>query len=346
MFDITNDMDLSFLSQALSDAPIKPLELVKQANVNVDYNAMPSDVFADPIERKFPIHTPEDTAISALYIYKQASEVDEDTKQRVANAIEEHGLYGLEKLLQGEQEIVKTASAEHFLLPDKLKFPAVDPDMLMKSASAANSNFHLMPLEDKVEVATNLTKLAKEFNIESETLPKWAFVYGQKAACNLEKLAHELGARFQATQYQGYKELFDDLQELFKEAGEISFDAGANRSIALAIYNLDKEAGINYNEFNDPFVATFNEFDAEPEEIEKTATDEFVTIGGIDFYRDELEELIESPRGINVLGEDLYKSAEEHFNSADTEAVIAELQSMPNEAQELVADYIITHINK
>jgi len=346
MFDITNDMDLSFLSQALHDAPIKPVELIKQANVNIDYSQLPNDIFADPVEKKFPIHTPADAAISALYIYKQASEVDEDVKQRVANALEEYGLKELEPLLEGEKEMVKIASEEHFLLPSKLKFPALDPDMLLKSASAAETYFHVMPLSDKVELATNLVKTAEEFNIEPEKLPKWAFVYGQHAPCNLEKLAHELGVRYAYTKHEGYQDLFQELKGLFKTAGEISFDAGTNRSIVAKLIKLDKQANISYDELPDPFIIVFNEIDAQPEEISKTASDELVTIGGVDFYKDDLAELIMSSDGPAIIGEDLYKAAEEHYNVLDADAVISELQSLPKEAQELIAEYLVQYINE
>jgi len=344
MFDITKDMDLSFLSQALNDAPIKPIELIKQANVNTDYDQLPNDLFADPIAKQFPIYTPSEAAISALYIYKQASEIDEDVKQTVGEALENYGLTQLMPLLEGEKEMVKVASEENFLLPSKMKFPALDPDMLLKSASVANQNFDRMPLEDRVEVGTNLVKVAEEYEIDSKYLPKWAFVYGQKAACNLEKLSQELGIRHALTKNDNYKDMFESIKELHKQAGEIVFDSGINRKIVLDMIALDKEANVNYDEVNDPFVAVFNEFGAKPDEIEKTATDELATIGGVDFYKDDLAELIESPEGIKILGEDLYKNASENFDNINSESIIAELQSMPEAAQEAIADYLSQYV--
>lgn len=344
MFDITNDMDLSFLSMALSSAPIKPVELVKTANVNADYSSLPSDLFADPVSKQFPIHTPADAAISSLYIYKQASEVDEMTIQKVAESLESFGLEGLLPLLEGEQEMVKIASEENFLLPSKLKFPATDPMMLEKSASAANQFFDQMPLEDKVEVATNLIKVASEFDIDKNNLPKWAFVYGQDASCNLEKVAQEIGYRYNTTGNNAYLNLHSAIKNLYKEAGEISFDAGTNRRIALDLMEIDRASGVNYDEITDPFATVFNDISSAPEEIEKTAMDEQVTIGGVNFYKDTLSDFIESSQGAQIIGEDLYKSAAETYQSTDADAVIAQLQSLPEIAQETFADYLSQYV--
>jgi len=346
MFDVTNDKDLSFLHMAIYDAPVKPLDLIKQANVDVDYENAPSDIFADPIEKKFPIHTAPDAAISALYIYKQASEVEPDVKENVRAALEEYGLHDLTTLLEGEKEFIKTASESDFLLPSKMKFPALDKDMLEKSASVIATNLHKMPLSDKVETATNLVKVAREMGYSDEEIPQWAFVYGQEAACNLHKVASALGVRHAITQNEGYSEIMGRVKELHKQAGDVSYDASLNRGICLEIFNLDKEAGVNYNEVEDPFQVVFNTIDKETGEIEKTASEEKVSIGGVDFYKDDLVDFFESQDGIRIIGDDLYKEASESSQTGEYsgEAVITVLQELPKEAQEMVAELLAGYV--
>jgi len=343
MFDITNDKDLSYLQMVLHDAPVKPLELIKQANVDVDYDNAPEDIFADPIEKKFPVHTPADAAISALYIYKQASEIDPDVKENVRAALEEYGLNDLTTLLEGEKEFVKTASEADFLLPSKMKFPAMNKEMLEKSASVIATNLHRMDLSDKVETATNLVKVAREMGYDDSEIPQWAFVYGQEAACNLHKVAMALGVRHAVTQNEGYVEVMNKVKELHKQAGDVSYDTALNRGICLEIFNLDKEAGVSYRDVEDPFEVVFNTIDKQTGEIEKTASEEKVTIGDVEFYKDDLVEFFESEDGMNIIGEDLRKEASEKGDYSG-EAVIAILQGLPKEAQEVLADLLTGYV--
>ena len=341
MYDITNDTNLEFLQDAIYSAPVKPLELIKTANVNIDYDNAPADIFADPVERKFPIHTPADAAISALYIYKQASVVDDDVKQNVEQVLREYGLDELTILLNGEQEMEKVASDEEFLLPSKRKFPAFNPDMLEKSAAAIEQNWNIMPLADKVEAATNLVKVASEMDME---VPVWAKIYGQQTACNLHKVASELGVRYALTQHEGYKEVMDKVKSLYKQAGEpIIYDTALARGIVFQIWDLDKVANVSYEDVNDPFVVVFNEPYAEEPEMEKVASDETVTIGGVEFYKDSLVDFFESSDGVQFLGDDLYKQASEpEYNGENAIAVVL---SLPAEAQEVIASALTDSVD-
>ena len=338
LIDINNDENMSFFAHAFEVAPVKPIELLKQANVNDVSETSPADIFADPVDKKFPIHTPDHAAVSAVYLYKQASQADDDTLQRTADALHEFGLDDLIPLLDGEIEMVKTAAEHDFLLPSKMKFPVVDEVSLEKTASVVKQHLNVMPVEDRVEIATNLVKVASEFGKNVEELPTWALVYGQEMASDLRKVASELAMRYAATEHPGYQEIGRELQKRASVAGPVVQNQALNRGIALQIHLLDKEAGLSERDFNDAFVTVFNstpkpkEPTANPD-LSKLAGYDIMNIGGFDFDTKELEEYLGTPEAMNAIGEDLYKQA-----SADQEItgenVLAEILDLPEEAQE------------
>ena len=349
LIDINNDEGMTFFAHAFEVAPVKPVELLKQANVNDVDESAPLDVFADPVNKKFPVHTPDHAAVSAIYLYKQASQADDDTLQRTADALHEFGLDELIPLLDGEIEMVKTAAEHDFLLPSKMKFPVVDEASLEKTASTVKQYLNVMPVEDRVEVATNLVKVASELGKDKDELPVWALVYGQEMASDLRKVASELAMRYAATEHPGYQEIGRELQKRASIVGPVVQNQALNRGIALQIHMLDKEAGLSDKDFNDAFVTVFNTTPSPKEEmptpdLSKLAGFDIVNIGGYDFDTKEIVEFLGTSQSMDMLGEDLYKQA-----SADQELtgenVLAEIFELPEEAQEAVGMILHQQLN-
>jgi len=340
MVDITNDKDLSFLAIAIETAPIKPLELLKTANVEEPFEEYSNDVFADPINKQFPIHTPEHTAISALYLFKQANEVDLDTKERVKDALNEWGISDLSVLLDGEQPLTKMASSDLYLMPSKNKFPVYDVEGLTKVASVVGGYLNTMSVSDRVEVSSNLIKTAEEFGVSLEEIPQWALVYGQALSSDLHKTAEAISVRHAITNHDGYKNILTKIAKLKNKVGDISYDPEINRGIAFEMMELDKVAGVTYEDVPDVFISVFNSTKQKEKDesvLSKIASEEGVVIGDTEFYKSDVIDFIENNNAVDVFGEDLCKEASNNGN-IDAEYLLQNVCDLPYEAQVVIAE--------
>jgi len=127
--------------------------------------------------------------------------------------------------------------------------------------------------------------------------------------------------------------------------GDVIGEPGVLRKIAFDIYAIDRDNGIAYDNVMDPFLVVFNT-DKEPSYLDKEASvniEHTVNIGGTEFYKDEVVDIIEGINAPYVLDEDLYKQASEE--GFDGEQVLQIIQSLPKEAQEIIADRIRKYIN-
>ena len=328
MKDILRDEDLSLFAEAFEVFPIKRTELVKQAHIEADdWNNAPSDMFADEENRMFPIATPADAFVSAVYLYKQAEDVDDAVRERVIEALKGFGLEDVARELHPPQEMPKVASDDLFLLCSKRKYPVVDEATLHKSAQAVARDFAKMRLDEKMEVAENLVKVASEYNQEVPDIIKR---YARQANCDLDKLAHYLQARYISTGHEGYKEVMEAVRELYKEAGQIVADEEVNNAIVKAVWDVDKEAQPDTDA--DAVLAVYNTFDTS--EIEKVAEAEEIEIAGSVFDKSELEYELEK-RAEEIFGEDFVKVA------AELQKEYLELvQELPLEDQKAFVRYI------
>lgn len=300
MVDIQNDEGLLVLKEKLeaNNTP-EVISLLKTASVDIEFDDIIDEAFADKENRMFPIFSPEMAAMSALYM--QGEDVDELTKEACEKALKDWGidfisLDSLEK--QASEEIPE----DMFLLPSKKKLPVFNDETLYKSASTLVSNFNSLSIADKVEASSNLYKIAtEEYGMAPEDLDEKIIRYAQEAPCNLNKLADSVTERYAETHLDGYKDMIQKIASYKKEiGGSVSFDKSINAGIAYDLIMLDKEAGVVdifdavYDVHNSPFIV--NE---DTGELEKSASENTITIGDY-----------------TVTESQLYKVAEEDFNQA------------------------------
>ena len=72
--DIQTDEDLVKFADYITGGEslnVEAIALIKEADLDDDYSVLIDEAFDDAGERTFPIHTPEDTAMSAVYINNQ-----------------------------------------------------------------------------------------------------------------------------------------------------------------------------------------------------------------------------------------------------------------------------------
>lgn len=253
--DIQTDEELGLLSHHLpeQDLPKEAMMLVKTANVEADYSDLIKEAFADQKNQMFPIHTPGDTILSAVYINSQLDSVPELTKKACREALEE---WNIEGVIIGEME--KTASTneipdDHYLLEDAKKLPVLDDTMLIKSAAILSSNFDKLTIDDRVNSSLQLRKFATMYGVDMTAFDSKFNIYSLQADCNLGKLAFDIGNRMtfiEEEERAGYREVLAKLASLKEElGGDMSTSKETNAGIAHSLITLDKTAGI-YGTFN------------------------------------------------------------------------------------------------
>jgi hypothetical protein len=289
MVDIQNDEGLEILKERLTEGTNRAaVELLKTASVDVDFEDIIDEAFADSENRKFPIYSPEMATMSALYM--QGQDVDPLVKEACENALKEWGITEISAEL-----LTKEASNEipdnMFILPSKRKLPAVDEESLYKSAATFVGHFKQLDVTDKVEGARQLYKIATEqYGISPSDLDEKIIIYAQEAPCDLNKLAMAVTERYAETHDDAYKSMIQKIASFKQElGGSISFDKSVNAGIAYDLVMLDKEAGVLdifdavYDVHNSPFVK--NE---ETGELEKSATVNSIVVGRYSVPENEL----------------------------------------------------------
>jgi len=295
MIDIQNDDGLSVLKERLTDpSNIKAAGLLKTASIDADFGDIIDAAFADPVNRKFPIYSPDMSVVSALYM--QGQDVDPLVKEACDNALKE---WNIEEV--ATESLVKVASFDEgipedmFLLASSKKLPIVDQATLEKSASFLIGNMNSLDVAERVEASSKLYKIATEqYGISPDSMNEAVIRYAQEAPCDLNKLAMSVSERFAETQHAAYKEMIPKIASLKEEiGGSVSFDKSVNSGIAYDLFMLDKEANALdifdsvYDVFNAPFMEN------EEGELEKAASENSIVIGHYTINENDLSKVAE-----------------------------------------------------
>ncbi len=278
MTDIQNDEGMNILANRLKDQRNRPaVELLKTASIDTDFNDLVDESFADQENRRFPIFSPEFAVISALHM--QTQEVDPLVKQACSNALLDWKIEGISPECAYDKEDIGIP-ADRFLMPHKLKLPVIDETSLEKSASVLNGIFDQLEIPEKMVASRKLYKFAtEEFGMDPTGLSANVVRYAQQSPCDLTKLASSVSSRYAETQNPKYQEFIVKIAALKEDIeGSVSFDTSINSGIALDLFKIDKESGLNqadaiYDTFNAPFMINTEG------EMEKVATTNSIQVG-------------------------------------------------------------------
>ena len=269
--DIGQDDGLEILKVAMMGATPEMMEVASETDLNMDYDELIKEAFADQENRQFPIHSPGDTLISAMYINAQEgipSLVKEACAQQLSDFGIDYSFDVIEKVAKMEP-----SPSETFLLVDRKKLPATTPDMLIKSASHLDGSFESLTLKEKVESSTQLFKFALDFGMDTQELDSKFKVYSMESGVNLTKLSMSVQERMGSVDQEGqnlYRPFLEKTAAHIQNTGNIySFDKEINIGIAHELLELDKHAGLfgTYDAIYD----TFNAPEMAEEVMDKTA---------------------------------------------------------------------------
>lgn len=161
VIDQSNDAGFAVLRTIVERFPgLK--EFSKSANLDPsEFEKLSSDSFAWPGERRFPIHTPQHTAISIGYS-KVARQLPKDVHTILEKAA---SLHNVKSEVFEEAELEKTAAPVDYLLQEKKRFKVACADDIPKVEEAYHTKYAQLSIEDRAEAGMRLVKLAEQHDV-------------------------------------------------------------------------------------------------------------------------------------------------------------------------------------
>lgn len=340
MIDIQNDSNLLLLKEAMGDSiPESAIPIIKGTQIDIDYDDLMDEAFADKAHRTLPIFSPGHAAMSAMYLKSQKNNAESSTISRCQKALIAFKLREVADMLDSKEEeqnenMLKTASFEDnvsFILPSRNKLPVANSEMLTKSASIFIRNINTLSLSEKIEGSMNLVKISEEYGVDVSD--DRVNSYNMNMDTHLIKVASSLLSREGATADSGYRKIYDAITKIANEKGVILSDLSTQKKIAGDIIDLDSKNGV-LGEF-DTMIDVFN---TPKESIEKVAT-ETVEICGKSMDILKISSITNEDASF-IFGKDI------DFNSmsnADKITSISEhIESLPSSAQSSVIQLVNT----
>jgi hypothetical protein len=226
--------------------------------------ALPDTAFAWPAQRLFPIDTPENAVLSALYREKTAA-VPAEVDAELERALD---VYGVRQVIaQARQEAqaaeqVKTASAEAeamYLLPRHHRLRVKTAADVKVAEKLLLEQYPRLSVEDRAEGFINLVKVARDLNVALE--PTTHRMAGM-TVCTTKVAADIIEARRTATKEPLFQHGYEKLAAALRHSGrETIQDRDELVALADAVAKLDKEAGLDRlydRRVPDPIRTVFN----------------------------------------------------------------------------------------
>lgn len=249
------DATLTRLYAALEDRP-RAFEAVKSASFDPDAAArLPDSAFAWDGERRFAIHTREDTIASIAYRAKHAGHVPRFVDERLNDAAEAYGLE--EELFQSITP--KTAAAPvEYAVPSEERLPLGTKTQVKIAEEVLLRDGHKLPLVERVEA---FAKVA--FHAAAMGLPVApdTGAYAGLNHCNKRMLCDRIGMRAAATKVAGMATIYDKLEAGLSYLPEVIQDRPLLLKLAGKLEELDAAAGLepHYGKrIFDPMKTVFN----------------------------------------------------------------------------------------
>jgi hypothetical protein len=239
IIDMTNDPAFARL-RVLSETHPKLREFSKTAELSPEsLRELPSTAFAWSAQRQFPIHTPEHTAISAVYA-KYASVLPAHVRETIQWACSAHSI-DPEILLPVTE---KQASAGHWLLPDESRFRVNSAEDVKLASSVLAERSKDLTDTQRTEAYQNLVKVADIYDVK---MPTEARKYAGQTLTSTEVLTDWLDARVEAADKVGHKIAaveYKNLADAYRGSNKFLANAEEQHKLASCIAELDRVSGV------------------------------------------------------------------------------------------------------
>ena len=332
MIDIQNDNKLDMLKESMENSGSLLKEAMSGENIDIDYDDLTDESFADRAHRKFPIFSPGQAAISAIYMKRQKDSIPESIISRCKANLIAFKLRGIADILDGK-DIVKEASDNgddlEFILQSSRKLPVTDAEMLLKSASIFQKNINSLDIRERVDGSIQLSKFAATYGVD--ILTQEIKSYAMNAGCDLVKTAGTVLEREAATGDSRYRDLYVDITKIANDNGKKVYDSVILRDLSYGMMELDADNGI-LGSFN-PILDVYN--------IENEDTIEKVASATVNIGSNEVS--VESILSISDDSLNLIMGEEVNRDCSDADMITkvsSHIESLPSHAQKKAIEII------
>lgn len=213
----------------------------KTANLDSsEFEKLSADSFAWPAERKFPIHTPQHTALSVGYCKLASDSVPKGVTSTLTKAAEIHGVT---PDVFEEAQTEKVASPVNYLLPERQRFRVGAAEDVRLAEDVYRMKYAQLSIEDRAEAGNNLVKYAEQYEV---TLHPSTKKLAGLTMTSTTIFKDWMGARAEAaaqaksplaSAFQKVAEAYTDVETFISERHD-------QLRLASVISQLDKEAGL------------------------------------------------------------------------------------------------------
>jgi len=232
-------------------------DMVKQAdfeNAKLAVQRLPSSAFAWEDERRYPVHTREDTIASLFYRSKCASSVPPQVDEKLTTAAQ---IYNIDRGIFAAQKVAHDAP-RHYALEEEKKLPVNSAVQVKKAEEVLLQDYSVLPLEKRAEAFQNLYFAARRFHVQLEpTSLKMAGVTGSTPQVTAEWIR----ARSAAAQEPAHQEAYEKLASAVDRMPTYVSDRKALVKLATTLATLDQHAGLSKyydKKLPDPLLSVFN----------------------------------------------------------------------------------------
>lgn len=229
---------------------------------------LPSSAFAWEDERRFPVHTREDTIASIFYRSKLGSTVPQHVDDKLELA---RNVYEIDDAIFSP---VKEASVDitEYALPEKERLPLNSPEQIKVAEEVLCRDYDTLPLEKRADAFNRLYTAAKKQDVE---LRPFSLRMAGVTVSNPHLLRDWLEARATAATEPVHQQAYTKLASAMHKTPSCLVQRRDLVKLATTIYELDKLSKLNKHydrKLPDPLQTVFN--------TEKIA-EEMCDVGGI-----------------------------------------------------------------
>lgn len=244
--DQYHDAAYGVLYQRLQQFP-DLYEVVKTAELEAGEDAsLPAGAFAWPDERRFPLHTREQAALSYAYV-KTASHVPDEVRTRLENALK---VYGVSLDVFAPVKVASAPAEPQYALPQQ---------QLLDLADVKGSSAVFEKQAQRLTPELRATAAVALVSAGAPTTPKLA-QYAGLTMCNTREAADWVEARVEVAPDE-FKLAFQRLADGLRTQPVEVADRPGLAKVAAALDDLDRAAGLRKHydrRLPDPLRTIFN----------------------------------------------------------------------------------------
>jgi hypothetical protein len=235
MHDQYHDPGHGRLAQLFLRFP-KLAEYVKEAEIEDSPADLPRGAFACPEQRRYPLHTPAQAAVS--YAYAKTASVSGSILRELETALE---AYGLPAELYAEAEVkVASLEAEDCLFPETKTYPVRDADEVRTAESRLHAQLYKLAAETRAEA---FDRLASAADLHGVKLNPSSYKLAGRTQTDPEALREQLLIRAGAVEPK-LASRYETLAKFVRTDRRALRDPENQAKLASAILELDREAGL------------------------------------------------------------------------------------------------------